>query len=360
MLFNSLTPYGIELPKSDQLEEPRIMALVWREKIADRCQHLQFQPLLPLQAQGEGFEPPFKDFNREYVVAAQNNQLLLICYRRDERKISAAGIKEKVAEKVERIEQTEERKVRKSERESIADELRQKSLPHISPTPKRVLILIDLLHSRILIGSNSDTLVSHVRTLVRDHILPRYSMPAEKFSEDDTGFEYVAPRLLVETYCQGDARIHYEQWMRRGVQGLHLHDLACLEKEGAKSIVVTGQALDAPVITDALDDGYLPYQVGISVLNNDEDNVIADLTLDRFGVYSKVKVPDYRAIVKSHHEDEAEAAMADLQATMILTAGTVHDVNRAITVAFGDDLAAGQAVQVSEELAAAIVEAATA
>lgn len=354
MLFKQITTFVIEMPERiDPAADSVVTPNQWRHKIAERCEHMQFNPLLPLQAQGEGFEPPFRKFNSEYVVATDGCRYLLICYRIDERKVSMPGIREKIAEKAEQVLQTEGRKMRKAEREALEDDLRAKSLPHIAPTPKRVLVLFDIHAQRVLIGSNSEALVSHIRRLLCDYILPRYAVLT------DAEPEYQAPRLLVDNHCKGDAKEHYTEWFRRGVKGMHLADQAYLEKSGAKSLIVSGQSLDAPVITDALADGYQPFQVVVSVLNDDEDNVIAETVLDRYGCYTQITVPDYRKIEKSTHEDDTEAAMADLHANIVLTAGTAADVERAVKVAFGDDLAAGQAVQVSEELAAAIVEAAT-
>ena len=335
MLFKQITSYAIEMPAGQNGELIRLLPTEWRDTMATNAELMRFRTLAPLQQLGQGFEPPFRDFNSEFVVALEGCTYMLLCYRIDEKKISAAALKEAVENKVELIEQEENRQVRKLEREQIRDDLTTKSLPHIQPTPKRVLILIDTAAARVLIGTSSEALATDIRRTLSEYIIPAYKI------ETTEGEEERRPRLLVVSNCKGDARLHYEQWMRRDVVGLQLNDGAYLERNESKNIIVTGQANDADVITTALDDGYLPFQVSVGILNRMGDDVIADVVLDRFGEYNMIRISDDYSISPSDHDDKKEAAMTDLHTKMFLTANMARDVEIAIKVAFGDDLAAG-------------------
>jgi DNA recombination-dependent growth factor C len=332
MLLKQLTTYQIEMPTTATDQPIALVPTEWRDHIEQSAQSMRIRPLTALQQTGSGFEPPLHKINSEYVVAADSCGLLLLCYRIDTKAINAAGIKESVEAKAKIIEHEEGRRVRKLEREAIHDDFVTKALPHIQPTPKRILILLDLRRYRVLIGTKSEDLATTLRRLLAEHIVPGYEV------ETADEKEVRRPRFIVDSNCKGDPREHYRQWMIQGVQGLQLHDGAYLEKEASKNIIVTGQANDAQVITDALDDGYQPFQVSVSVMNTEADSVIADVVLDRFGQYTAIRIPGHLEIIKSTHEDEKEAAMADLHANMVLTAGTAHDVEHAVKVAFGDQL----------------------
>ena len=332
MLFKQITSYQIEMPAFASGQAVALVPLEWRESIENKAHDHRFRPLSPLQQVGQGFEPPLHKINSEFVVSADSCGLLLLCYRIDTKALNAAGIKESVEAKATLIEREEGRRVRKLEREALHDDFVIKAMPHIQPTPKRILILLDLNRLRVLIGTKSETLATELRRTLAEHILPAYEIPTADEPETKR------PRLLVDSNCKGDPREHYFQWMIQGVIGMQLHDGAYLEKEASKNIIVTGQANDATVITDALKDGYQPFQVAVSVMSADGETVIANTVLDRFGQYDTIRVPSDIEIIKSTHEDEKEAAMADLHANMVLTAGTASEVEHAVKVAFGDEL----------------------
>ncbi len=87
-----------------------------------------------------------------------------------EKKIDAAAIREEMNEKIAQFESQEGRFAKKSEKESIRDEIVLTLLPHILPSPKYVYCYVDLDSDTLLIDTASEPVAEKATALLRKAI----------------------------------------------------------------------------------------------------------------------------------------------------------------------------------------------
>ncbi|MBI5451732.1 MAG: recombination-associated protein RdgC [Gammaproteobacteria bacterium] len=151
-----------------------------------------------------GWESPFGSTNPLQVHAV--NGCLLICARRDEKIMPAGVLRHMVRNKVAALEQSQQRKVHKREREAIRDEVIQDVLPrallrssltHAYLWPSQGWLIIDTASTKAaeaLIGLLRATLgsfvveplsVQHTPAAVMTQWLMQRAMPAGLVAEDE-------------------------------------------------------------------------------------------------------------------------------------------------------------------------------
>lgn len=348
MLFKSMTAFDIEMPTNSAGTSVAVVPPMWFDQVTELAMQARFRPLTEHQQSGSGWEPPKHDINEEYVLRAPGtSDTLLLSYRTDERKVSAAAVKEEVSKRIKHIETTEGRKVRRLEKDQIKDAIIQKAMPHTPPTPQRTMVLIDLKHMRVIVGTKSESLAGAIRNSLETLVLPKFIIEEDK-SE--------APRLLVPVYCRGDALEFYLAWMQDDEEcpaRLMLEDNAYLSKEGHKDWIMTGVPVDASPIVAALADGYCPYLLNVSVMSG--DSVMAHTTIDRFGAFDTLIVPgEIRSAKETDDKDEQFTA---LYSEMVSTTLTYDYVAQVMLESFGTDRPVASLVQAASDFHAAIEDA---
>jgi len=331
MLFKKITALNIEMPKDEFSHPIPLNHQVWRESIRNAAMVHHFRELTEHQQTGSGWEKPFKALNDEYTIPETEQNLILLCYRSDTRKLSMAGIKETVNTKVALIEHFEKRSVRKIERQSLEDDIVQAIVPFTPATPSRTLVLIDTLRRCVLIGSSSDKLASEIRTELSNNILPAFEV------KDAT----VRPRLLVPVFCQSSAGDHMVTWLLDTEEkmaempfSMSAGTAVSLQRDKSKNIVVSGQSLDCDTVQNALRDEYKPFKLPVSIMKGDIP--MGDITLDVHGCFDSIKISgEFTPIAADVDGNVDDAAFNQILTDMTLTSLNYHYVAGVVHDAFG-------------------------
>lgn len=331
MLFKKISAFNIEMPRDEFNGVIPLNHQVWRESIRSAALVRHFRELTEHQQTGSGWEQPFKALNDEYTIPETEQNLILLCYRSDTRKLAMAGIKEQVQRKVALIEYEETRKVRKIERQTLEDDIVQKILPFTPATPSRTLVLIDTLRRCVLIGSSSDNLASEIRTELSNNLLPAFEVKEET----------VRPRLLVPVFCQSSAADHMVTWlldteekMAEMPEGMSAGTAVSLQRDKSKNIVVSGQSLDCDTVQNALRDEYKPFKLPVSIMKGDIP--MGDITLDVHGCFDSIKISgEFTPIAADVDGNVEDAAFNQILTDMTLTSLNYHYVAGVVHDAFG-------------------------
>ncbi len=355
MLFKKVTAFNIEMPLDEFSGVIPLNHQVWRESIRSAAMVRHFRELTEHQQTGSGWEQPFKTLNEEYSIPELEQNLILLCYRTDTRKIAMAGIKEQVQRKVAQIERAEARKVRKLERQSFEDDIIQQILPYTPATPARTLVLIDTARRTILIGSSSDNVTSDIRTELSNNILPAFEVKEQT----------VRPRLLVPVFCKSSAPALMSTWLldreddlAEMPAGMSAGSSVSLRRDKSKNVVVTGQSLDCETVQNALRDEYEPFKLPVSIMKGDVP--MGDITLDEYGSFDQIKMTDeFKPIAADVDGNVEDAAFNQILTDMTLTSLNYHYVAGVVHEAFGTvpfGCAADRMNQLMERIGASIEE----
>ncbi len=326
MLFKQLTAFTIEMPLYPNGLRERMKPQEWREHLVESLYRYRFRDILKNQTSCAGWEVPHAHINEEYLVSAPNDPVYLLCYRQDERKISRKAIDEQLIVKCKQIELSECRKVSKLERSSFYDDIVAAKSPHVLPTPVRTLVVIDLNNSTILIGTSSESKALEIKRAIYDQLLP-------KFLVDDLE---VKPKLIMPVHCKSDARDLMTNWILDDNElppdNISLGESVKLGIKGGKKIQVTGHSMYSPVVVDALNSGYRPELMSVSIMNG--DHVMADIVLDRYGTFNKIKVSgDFDLAGSGDVDNEYDLLLSNLTNTAL----TYEYVFAVVSKAFGNE-----------------------
>lgn len=327
MLFKSLTPYNIEMPKPDDGERIVLNHHEWRAYLADAAMKHSFKPLAKNQGYGAGWEIPEPDLNQEFLISAPTGALHLLCYRCDERKIPSSAIAEQLKRQVDKIERDEKRKVSKLEKTNFKADIIAAKIPHTLPTPTRILVVMDLDNLTVLIGTSSEGTASVIKAAICAELLPEYEI-------DET---QVTARLLPNVFCKGDAQDHMTHWLKVDNEdmpiNISLSDAVTLQRDKSKNIAISGQSMDSQHVQDALNDGYRAFKLPLTIMSGDLE--MAEVTLNKYGAFSKIDIPN--EFKPSIDDDVEDAQWQLLMAELVRTSLNYHYVTDVVMAAFGGD-----------------------
>ncbi len=300
MLFNQLTAYNIQMPNDEADRRIVLNPKEWRAFIGQQAMGHSFKALTDHQPYGSGWEVPEPEMNQEYLISVPGNDqnIHLLCYRTDERKIPNSAINEQLKRQVEKIEREEKREVSKLERRTFKDEIIAQKIPHTLPTPSRVLVVFDLDNKTVLIGTSSEGNASCIKAAISEQLLPEYEVDENP----------IKARLLPPVFCKADARDHMTRWLTcendEMPTNVCLSDSVVLQRDKSKNIAITGQGMDSPYVREALNDGYRAFKVPVSIMSGDIE--MGCITLDKYGAFNKIDIPnEFKPTVDKDNEDAA-------------------------------------------------------
>lgn len=154
-LFKNAMVYQITQPAKDYID-----ALV--VKAADNI----FAPCAPSQSSSVGFVPVFKDGPLVY----EQQNFAVVRVKKQSKSLPAAGINEILEEKVEEIEQEQDRKVYRKERLTIKDEIIAEKLPSVLPTSEMIYAYIDTRLNMVVVDAGSEAKSDIVLHMIREAI----------------------------------------------------------------------------------------------------------------------------------------------------------------------------------------------
>lgn len=148
MWFNNALIYHYEL--ADDLDFPTLLA---EERLKPCPPHARFI---------YGWLPAIRDEFIHEVAGAS-----LICLGKEERILPRGVIQQLVAERVETLENQHGRKIKRSERAQLTEELEFELLPKSFCLQKRLYALLDTQNKRLIVNTTSESQASQLTSLLR-------------------------------------------------------------------------------------------------------------------------------------------------------------------------------------------------
>lgn len=192
-----------------------------------------------------GWVSPMGKFGTEKLVHAAGHQLL-ICAKREEKILPAPVIKQELADKVEQLQNDQHRKLKKTEKDSLKDEVLHSLMPRAFSRFTQTFMWIDLDNRLIMVAAVSTKKAEDMLALLRKSL---GSLP-------------VVP-LTMETPIE----LTLTEWVRSGQPpaGFALQDEAELKAilEEGGTIRCKKQALVSDEISSHIENGKLVTQVSM-------------------------------------------------------------------------------------------------
>jgi len=192
-----------------------------------------------------GWVSPMGKFGTEKLVHAAGHQLL-ICAKREEKILPAPVIKQELADKVEQLQNEQHRKLKKTEKDSLKDEVLHSLMPRAFSRFTQTFMWIDLDNRLIMVAAVSTKKAEDMLALLRKSL---GSLP-------------VVP-LTMETPIE----LTLTEWVRSGQPpaGFALQDEAELKAilEEGGTIRCKKQALVSDEISSHIENGKLVTQVSM-------------------------------------------------------------------------------------------------
>ncbi|MFS7382264.1 recombination-associated protein RdgC [Rahnella inusitata] len=192
-----------------------------------------------------GWVSPMGKFGTEKLVHAAGNQLL-ICAKREEKILPAPVIKQELADKIEQIQNEQHRKLKKTEKDSLKDEVLHSMMPRAFSRFTQTFMWIDLDNRLIMVAAVSTKKAEDMLALLRKSL---GSLP-------------VVP-LTMETPIE----LTLTEWVRSGQTpaGFALQDEAELKAilEEGGTIRCKKQALVSDEISSHIENGKLVTQLSM-------------------------------------------------------------------------------------------------
>lgn len=124
------------------------------EQLAEQLATTEFQPCPKHLPTSLGWVSPLEQPDAPLVYGG--NGFMLLCLKSEERVLPAAVLREKVAEKVAEIQQKEDRKVGRKERQNLREDIYQTLLPQAFTQSTRLQGYIDTQEKLLVIDATSD------------------------------------------------------------------------------------------------------------------------------------------------------------------------------------------------------------
>lgn len=143
-------------------------------------------------------------------LAHQVEGVYLVALRKYERMLPGVVVKDAVSEKVEEIENTQQRKVYRKERDQIKDEVIQALLPHAFVRKSTLYAAVDLKENLIFVNTSSASAAEEILSTLREVLgsLPVRPLTT-KIAPSATYTDWVRTESAIEDlYVLNDCRLH--------------------------------------------------------------------------------------------------------------------------------------------------------
>lgn len=137
-------------------------------KLEEQTSHFKFAPCGPQDMAKTGWVSPMGDEFEN--LTHQTSGTILLCVKSEKKNIPSAIIKEKLDEKVTKLEAEQQRKLKRTEVASLKEEILQTLLPVTLPKTTRTYIWIDTQASLIIVDASSARRAEDVNALLRKTI----------------------------------------------------------------------------------------------------------------------------------------------------------------------------------------------
>jgi recombination associated protein RdgC len=234
----------------------------------EAMQNYQFTPCGAMDWFTQGFVPPVP--GQEHL-AYHMHGTILVALRRQEKRIPASAIRDRVQEIVQEIEARDVRRVGRKEKQQLRERVTDELLPSTQPTSWTIRAWIDLARNRVMVEASSAAKAELMITMLRT-AMPPYPARLPR--------PLLSPAMQMTAWLQGEAP-----------PGFTL-DADCELKapgEGGAVVRCTRQDLTASEVRAHLDGGKQVSKLGLTF-----DDSVSFVLTDDFGL-RKIKFHDVLA-----------------------------------------------------------------
>ncbi len=271
MLFKNAFLYRITNPfehSSDELEQALAQCI--------------YKPCSGIRPSSFGWIPPLGDPEGSLIHEVAGCTLL--CAKREDKIVPASALADVLAEKVERVEQIEGRKIRSKERLRLKDDAMAELLPRALPRSKKILGYINPGDNLLVIGTSSAQEAELFINCIRESLGSFAVVPPQvKSKPTDIFTQWIKTRKLPEHFSFGDAC-----------------DLLDIEDGG--TITCRKQDLASQEIRSHIDAGKICTRIGLQWYGD------MKLTVDKDIILRQIKI---ESSDDSAEDDDDPVAMLD-------------------------------------------------
>lgn len=192
-----------------------------------------------------GWISPMGQFGTDQLIHAAGNQLL-ICAKREEKILPAPVIKQELQKKIDQLQNEQHRKLKKTEKDSLKDEVLHSMMPRAFSRYTQTFMWIDLANNLIMVAAASAKKAEDMLALLRKSL---GSLP------------------VVPLTMESPIELNLTEWVRSGQPpaGFSLHDEAELKAilEEGGTIRCKKQALVSDEISSHIENGKLVTQLSM-------------------------------------------------------------------------------------------------
>lgn len=216
------------------------------EEMQPQLERFIFSPCGSQDMAKTGWVSPMGSFGGGQLVHSTGSQQILICAKKEEKNLPASVIKQELQAKVAQLESEQSRKLKKTEKDSLKDEVLHTLLPRAFSRYSQTLVWIDAVNGLIMVAAGSAKKAEDVLALLRKSI---GSLP-------------VVP-LTIESPIE----LTLTEWVRSGQtpEGFQLQDEAELKAilEEGGTIRCKKQSLFSDEIGSHIENGKLVTQLSV-------------------------------------------------------------------------------------------------
>ncbi len=274
-----------------------------KEKLARPCASQELSTFGFIPPLGKGDEAPLVHASGDY---------LLIAARKEQRILPSSVVREALKEKVEQIEEEQQRKVYKKERDQLKDEIILDLLPRAFVKKSSIFAAIDLKAGLIFVDSSSHKKAEDLLSTIREVL---GSLPVRPLNVK------IAPSATMTDWVKAQQAQGEFYILDRAV-------LVDTHEEGGK-IAATRQDLSSDEIQNHLTAGKLVTQLSLSWSDK------LAFTIDDQLVIKSLRFEDL--LQDQAAQDGGDDHLAQLDASFHLMMGTFADFMPALIEAFGGE-----------------------
>jgi len=208
--------------------------------LAEKLEPLSFKPCLPSLPSSMGFVSPLDEENAP--LARGLNGCIMFCLQLEEKILPASVVTQALKEKIKKVEQTEDRKMRKKEKLSLKDELTQTLLTRAFSKLTRIYAYIDTRHQWLILNSISpaktELFLSVFKKAFGDGIEPVNVVKPSSIITDWLKHKNYPEAFSIEKACILQDPNQQHRIIRCQQQDLFSEGIQSLVKEGCEAIQI--------------------------------------------------------------------------------------------------------------------------
>ncbi len=174
------------------------------EELEQQLEKCLFKPCSGIRPSSFGWVPPLGD--PEGSLIHEVSLSILLCARREDKIVPASALADVLAEKVDRVEQLEGRKIRAKEKQRLKEDAMAELVPRALPRSKQIQGYINPADKLLVVGTSSAQEAELFINCLRESLGSFAVVPPQvKSKPSDIYTHWINTRKLPENFSLGDA-----------------------------------------------------------------------------------------------------------------------------------------------------------